>query len=301
MSRSWSGKSYGGGIGHRLLIWIARRGGRHVVYLALWVPVAWILVRDHAARIAIRDYWRRRQQHLDRLQLYWRCAFHFHSFGRILVDRVLIHLDPDALRHRHYGADRLEQAMQHPHGCIVLSAHVGNWELASHFLTFRKTTVMNMILLEDEDPQVREALARAMGEQPFNIIPLTDPLATSIAIAAALRRGESCALLGDRSVGAASNCVRVPFLGAEAAFPAGPFIAAMTTGALIVPTFTIKIGLDRYLVFADEPMRVPAVPRAQRQEALQQAVRRWAGRIEQVLDRVPYQWHNFYDFWAPPR
>ncbi|HAI49879.1 MAG TPA: acyltransferase, partial [Enterobacteriaceae bacterium] len=50
-----------------------------------------------------------------------------------------------------------------------------------------------------------------------------------------------------------------------------------------------------------EPFADPLVlPRATRQQALQEAVDRYAARLEYYALRSPLDWFNFFDFWQLP-
>lgn len=298
MTRSWSGKSHGGGLGHALVHAFARYGGLRACYALLIPPTIWFFLADAQARRNAVRYWQRVRPSLGRwgaLVMAWR---HFYSFARNLADRFLAAAAPGSLRFHNRGGERMDAAMRHPQGCILLSAHFGNWELAGRWLTTHPGVRINIVMLLDEAPEVQRELDRAMGEHPFGIIDLRDPFSASLEIAAALRRGETCCMLGDRTAGASSNAIAVPFFGSPARFPTGPFIAAAATGALIVPTFSYKERLDTYCLVADEPWTVRFSSRAARGRELEAAVARWAERLERMVRRHPLQWQNFFDFWA---
>jgi len=297
MSRAWSGRSHGGGLGHALVHGFARCGGVWVCYVLLLPPTVWFFLIDQNARRASVRYWQQVRPHLDRVGATFLALCHFYAFARILADRLVIAAAPAAIRFRNPGAARLDRAMRHPQGCIILSAHIGAWEMAGRWLRVHGQATINIVMLLAEDPRVQEQLDRAMGDHPFAIIDLRDPFAASLAIAAALRRGETCCMLADRTAGTAANTVAVPFLGRMARFPTGPFIAAAATGALLVPTFALKDGPTSYVLDADPPWQVAFTSRATRARDLEAAVGRWAGRLEQVVRRHPEQWQNFYDFW----
>jgi len=299
VNRAWSGRSHGGGLGHALVHAFARVGGVYLCYLLLLPPTCWFFLKDHAARRASVRYWRQVRPHLDGLGATFMALLHFYAFARILADRLVISAAPAAISFRNPGAQRLEQAMRHPQGCIVLSAHLGAWEMAGRWLRVHGQARINIVMLKAEDPRVQEQLDRAMGDHPFTIIDLRDPFAASLSIAAALRRGETCCMLADRTAGTSANTIAVPFLGRLARFPTGPFIAAATTGAVLVPTFALKDGLTSYVLDADPPWQVAFTSRATRGRDLEAAVGRWARRLEQVVARHPEQWQNFYDFWRP--
>jgi predicted LPLAT superfamily acyltransferase len=89
------------------------------------------------------------------------------------------------------------------------------------------------------------------------------------------------------------------FLGAPAAFPQGPFILA---SVLRVPVFLMFGILQRQrLNIYFEPFADPLLlPRATRQQSLQNIVDSYAQRLEHYSLLAPHDWFNFYDFWQRP-
>jgi predicted LPLAT superfamily acyltransferase len=179
----------------------------------------------------------------------------------------------------------------------MLSAHLGNWELSGRFLDRYQLGRTHLVMLQAEDPAVAEQVRAALDAKGLGVIDLKDPFAASLEIAAALRRGETCCMLGDRTVGSDDGTVTVPFCGGRARFPVGPFIAAAVTGAVVVPTFCLKVGWTSYATFAPTIWPLVLGSRRERQQHLGAAVARWARLLEAVVRRYPLQWHNFYDFW----
>lgn len=298
-AKPWSGRSHGGSLGHRAVYFVARIGGPTLCYLFVLVPTIVLFIRLHERRRICMAYWRRLRPSLGR----WGCAFmtlrQFWSFARLLADRFVISAAPGKLTHRSLGYDTLRNSAAHPQGCVMLSAHVGNWELSGRFLDHYRLAPTHLVMLQAENPAVAAQVRAALDAQHLGIIDLKDPFSASLEIAAALRRGETCCMLGDRTVGSEASTVTVPFCGGRARFPIGPFIAAATTGAVMVPTFCIKVGWTRYATFAPTIWPLALGTRRERQQRLAAAVARWAHLLETVVRRYPLQWHNFYDFWEP--
>jgi predicted LPLAT superfamily acyltransferase len=295
-AQAWAGRSLGGAAGHRLVHAFARLGGRRLCYLLLIPPTCWYFAVLAPRRRLIASYWRRMRPGLGRwgsLVMAWR---HFYSFARLLSDRFLI-AQPGALGHRSLSFQRLQAATRDPRGCLMLSAHVGNWELSGRFLASYGIAAFNLVMLDNEDPRIAAEVHAALGTRGISVISLKDPMQASLLIVAALARGETCCMLADRTAGDLQHTLAVPFCGLPARFPTGPFIAAALTGALILPTFCIKTGAARYTTFALPPWRLRFSTRAARSRELQGAVARFARELEWVVRRYPLQWHNFYDFW----
>ena len=300
--RAWSGRSHGGNaagnLGTALIAAGVRWGGRDLGYLLVAFPAVWLWLRDGRARQANIAYWQRLQPQWGRPRCAWRSLRHFWGFARTLADRLLQSLAPASLTFVELNIAAMEDAMRHPRGCILLSAHVGSFELSARWLAQRPTAPpINVVMLDAEDPRVQQQLAKSMGARPYAVIDLRDAWGAALAIAAALGRGETCCMLGDRTAGDPAATCAVEFLGGTAHFPHGPFIAAATTGALIVPTFCCRSGWATWTCEADAPWSIDLGPRQGRRERLQAVVQRWADRLAQQVRRHPGQWNNYYPFW----
>jgi predicted LPLAT superfamily acyltransferase len=108
---------------------------------------------------------------------------------------------------------------------------------------------------------------------------------------AALRRGEIVALQGDRALGTRGDTL-LPFFGAPAPFPLGPFVLARAAGAPVVPAFCLLDADHRYRIVVGAPFPVDAGAEAA-------ALGRWVSVLEGMVRRHPAQWFNFFDVWSP--
>ena len=176
------------------------------------------------------------------------------------------------------GAPEVERAIGEERGLILLSAHAGSWQMGGHLLATPGRTV-NLVVLEREEQRIRQMYDEALREKKFHILTATDDPLRSIAIVAALRRGEIVALHGDRTFGSTA-AVRIPFLGLPASFPVGPYLLAAATGAPVVHAFAVreKVGHYRFVCF---PARHVARERGSAQEEI---LRRCAEKV----CRAPY-------------
>ncbi|GDY12433.1 hypothetical protein LBMAG53_13110 [Planctomycetota bacterium] len=303
--RQWRGRSHGGGFGTALVRQVARWGGRDLCYVFLLFPALWFSVADRRARSAVIDYWRRMRPEQPRWRAALRVPFHFWRFACGLADRLLASV-PRAVIRTTDGFEQMIEAMRHPRGCIILSAHVGSFELSARWMArfgSAQATAsaamprFNLVMMDAEDPRVQAELAKTMGDRPYAVIDLRDPTTAALAVASALNRGETCCMLGDRTAGDASATVAVPFLGGIARFPTGPFIAAAATGAVIVPAFCCRAGWARWHCQADAPWTIDLGPRSQRRERLRHEVARWAARVEAQVRAHPWDWNNYFPFW----
>src|SRR6202035_3550777 len=114
-----------------------------------------------------------------------------------------------------------------------------------------------------------------------------------------IARGEWVAIAGDRTpVGGGGRISRVPFLGAQAAFSNGPYILAHLLGCPVYLLFCLREKDIYRLHFEAFAARI-ALPRTGRDAALTGYAERYAARLAYFAERAPFQWYNFFDFWAP--
>ena len=121
----------------------------------------------------------------------------------------------------------------------------------------------------------------------------------AIALSERIDSGEFVAISADRTaINNPHSAVRVPFLGAEASFPRGPLQLATALQAPVIHVCCIELA-GRYHVYFDVLSEGGAVPRKQRQDYQRQLLRNLIASLERHCLQAPWQWYNFFDFWAP--
>jgi len=187
------------------------------------------------------------------------------------------------------GAMRGVERLQGLDGAVVsLTAHIGNWELAGRILAQRSAGTTHVVVAVEEARVLERWLRRDGGGVRF--VPRSHPT-VSLALMAALRRGESVALQGDRALGNRGD-VSVPFFGHQAPFPIGPFQLARAAAVPLVPAFCTLDANGRYALRVLEPL---TIVRGGEEDAL----RVWVAMLERLVAQKPTQWFNFFDIWNP--
>jgi lauroyl/myristoyl acyltransferase len=173
---------------------------------------------------------------------------------------------------------------------ISLTAHVGNWELAGRVLAQHSARTTHVVVAVEEARALERWLRRDGGGIRF--VPRAHPT-VSLALIAALRRGEAVALQGDRALGNRGD-VPIPFFGHKAPFPVGPFHLARAAGVPVLPAFCTLDGDGRYVL---RVLPLMTIERGGEEEALAA----WVGTLEQIVAEKPTQWFNFFDVWSDAR
>ena len=171
-------------------------------------------------------------------------------------------------------------------GCVSVTAHLGNWELAGRLLTVLGRPV-HVVMAPEVDPAVEALLARG-GSAGVRFVRLTSPV-VGVELAAALRRGDVVAFQFDRPIGGRGDAA-VPFFGAPAVFPLGPFVLAAAAGVPVVPAFCVLEPSGIYGLHVEPAL---TVFRGSEDETLRTAVT----ILERYVRAYWDQWFNFYDVW----
>ena len=191
----------------------------------------------------------------------------------------------------------LNDALAAGHGAILMSIHLGNWELGGLGLAERGYR-MNVLTFREPDEKVnrqREELRRQRG---INFIYVdrdsTSPFAIVEAVNA-LNRNEVLAVLGDRD--GSSHSALFDFFGRPTPIPLGAAHLALVTGAPVIPVFVPLEG-ERYAAVMEEPIYFRG-ERGKRGEVIMEGTRQIVAVFERYIRAYPDQWYNFFDYWAP--
>ena len=110
-----------------------------------------------------------------------------------------------------------------------------------------------------------------------------------------LEQGGFVGMLADRTL-PSDTTIDIDFLGAPAAFPTGPAKLA----ALLRPPAVLMVGLfrggNRYEIHF-ERLAAPTSAKQNPEETIH-LITRYVARLEHFARVAPYNWFNFYDFWA---
>jgi len=283
----WAGRSRGTPLGHRIFLFLIRRVGLGAAY-ALLLPVSfWFTLFARAPGKAWERFYARIRPH-DRTPR-WQVRFRaYHTFGKLLIDKAAI---TGGLRDRftttHLQAGLLQRIMDSGTGGLLISAHIGNWQMASFMLKRYKGQV-SIVMLDAEVDAIKQVHEQASEDRRFEVIPLKPDMSHLFRIRGALAEGRLVCLHGDRAMPGSRTAMK-EFLGAPAAFPLGPFAIAAAFDVPVCFAFVVRTGPRKYTLQATEPLPVARDPHVH--------LDRFATALERIADEYPFQWANFYDFW----
>lgn len=177
------------------------------------------------------------------------------------------------------------QAQSVGRGVLLVTAHLGNWELGAGVMAEMGYT-MNAIALAHSDERLDRFFIRSRKRRGVHVIPVGSAVRS---VCAALARNELVGLLADRDYTRRNDPIL--FFGERARLPRGPVWLAVRTGAPIVPAFLLRQPDDTYVMRFHAPL-IPGVERD-----MVEMQRRLCTALETEISRNPFQWFMFRDVW----
>ena len=218
------------------------------------------------------------------------------DLGKALIDRATIGIKGvESIDIVSHDLDKLLALIREGHGLILLTAHVGCWQIAMAQLRSFNTPVSLLLHREEGDVDLHYFEHTGVSA-PFRIIDPLGYMGGVLEMMDVLRKGEVVSIMGDRVFGSDKNTVSVNFLGGKVRFPFSAFKLASATGAPIAVHLSYKSGPDSYEFMLDRAIRVPA-GLGKTEEAFRPYVAQFAEALESYTQRYPYQFFNFFNMW----
>lgn len=179
---------------------------------------------------------------------------------------------------------------------ILLTGHVGNWELMACWIAQRGHKV-TAIVRESDDREERGLIA-AMRER-MGVLSMSKraPMTRAVSL---LRRGEFLGILPDQHGG--NDGIPSPFFGLETSTSIGPAVFAYLTGAPLIPIFTRRVAPCRHKIRVAPPIEWEKL--ASRDDTIREITRRINGTIEEMVREAPDQWlaqhKRFKEYYGNP-
>jgi predicted LPLAT superfamily acyltransferase len=288
----WQGKSKGKPLGYRIFVGILNRWGVLPAYFLLRFVAFYYFLFSHKASKSILAYFRQKVGYgpaKSLLKLYR----NYYLLGQSIIDKVVIMSGiPNKFTFDFDGEEHLRQLAGMQRGGLLLSAHLGNWEIAGHLLK-RLDTRINIVMFDGEDRQIKEYMAAVTGKRQVNVILIRNDLSHIYAISDAFKNNELVCMHADRFI-EGNKTLTSEFLGAKARFPMGPFVLAAKFKVPVSFVFAMKETNLHYHFFASG---IKDYAHLSKEALMQQMLDDFVAEMESKVKKYPEQWYNYYNFW----
>ena len=297
--------------GMRLMLWVWRILGRRAFSCLLYPVVGVYWLTASRARRASQNWITRvraellaRQQPVPENLSSYR---HFLRFGEAMLDKIAGWRGELQFGRDVVFAPGAEAALDvdSARGKLLLVSHLGDVEVCRALAQRAGSKTINALVFSDNAQRFKQIMQEMAPQAGLNLMPVTDiGPDTAILLKEKIDRGEWIAIVGDRIAvnpqrGGEWRICWSRLMGQKAPFPQGPFILASLLRCPVDLLFALRQQGKLHIYC--EPFADPLLlPRADRQQALQQAIDRYAERLEHYALRSPLDWFNFFDFWQLP-
>jgi predicted LPLAT superfamily acyltransferase len=284
---TWDGKSKGTVLGYKIFVSIIRKAGVKPAYLLLlFVASYYFLFLDNRS---IYYYFRKRLGYSA-----WKARASvfksYFTFGQTIIDKVAISAGlRDQFTYEFDGVELLKETLAAKKGAVLISAHMGNFEIAEYF--FSEIDIdfqINLVTIDQEDTAIK-AYLESIKKPSVKLILIKEDMSHIFEINEALSKNEVVCFTGDRYV-QGSKLLEDNLLGETARFPAGPFMIASRLGVPVIYVYVMKEKNLHYHLYAREA-------KVKHRDA-QGLLRSYTDHLQQMIGKYPLQWFNYFDFWS---
>lgn len=285
----WDGKSRGTLLGYKIFVFFIKKAGIKTAYFVLYFVALYYFLTASRSNKAIFTYFRKRHGYSylkSKISVYQS----YLTFGKILIDKVAISSGlRDRFTYEFDGIETLKNLLADKKGGILISAHIGNFEVAERFFADIDFDMqINLVTTDMERNIIKEYLESISQKSSIKYIIVKDDMSHIFEINNALSNNELICFTGDRYFDG-SKTLETEFLGKKAKFHLGTFLIASRLKVPVVFVYVMKEPNLHYHLYAREA--------EVKHRDVQALLETYVSNLESMLKKYPLQWFNFFDFW----
>lgn len=222
----------------------------------------------------------------------------FRNFAKYLVDFFRSPRNTPryfAAHVRVEGMQYYDEALARNKGVVVLTAHIGNWEMGGQVIG-RNGYDFWVVALPHRNPHVNRFFDGRRENSGMKVIPFGKAARLCLQL---LKQNKLIALLGDRDFSNDRGIVADLF-GKPTYLPKGPAALAIATGATIIPGFMVRNPDDTFTLKIQKPVEPLPGQKASNEADILEVIGRYKTVIEGFIREYPDQWFMFRQFWIDP-
>jgi predicted LPLAT superfamily acyltransferase len=285
----WDGKSRGTVLGYKIFVFFIKKAGIKTAYFILYFVASYYFLFLKKSNQAIFYYFNKRlgYSYFKSKRMVYKS---YYTFGQTILDKISISAGMKSkFTYEFDGVEKLIHLLEEKKGGVLISAHIGNFEIAEHFFSEIDVNFqINLVTTDLEHSTIKNYLEKISKKSTIKIIIIRDDLSHIFEINAALARNELVCFTGDRYFEGVKS-LKEKLLNQEANFPAGPFLIASRLKVPVVFVYVMKEPNLHYHLYTRE-----ANVSHRDEKGLLKA---YTESVESMLKKYPLQWFNYFDFW----
>lgn len=188
------------------------------------------------------------------------------------------------------GLKHLDSVYKEGKGVIILTGHIGNFELLAAYLSLRGYK-LSVVGREAYDPKLNKLLVKNREKMGLENISSTEDVRKMIS---SLQKGRVLGILADQDSKKVKG-VYVNFFGKKAKTPLGPALLHLKYGFPIVPLAILRMGKYSYKIIVKKP--IVFTPTGKKEKDLVQITQLYTKELEKVIRENPSEWVWMHKRW----
>ena len=191
------------------------------------------------------------------------------------------------------GLTNIDKAIAAGKGVILLSSHIGNWELMGSYLSSCGYSI-NVVARKIYDERLNKILLNHRSSRGVKTLMREEATKDMIRV---LKSKEVLGILIDQDADVKGEFVE--FFGREAYTPIGATILAMKYNVVVLPTFTNRIGNNKHVIDIGEPIEL--IQTDDEKSDIIKNTQKLNDIIEARIKKYPEQWVWLHKRWRDAR
>jgi len=190
------------------------------------------------------------------------------------------------VKNRHY----LDETLRKGKGAVILTAHLGNWELGGAVIA-QLGYPFWVVALPHKVKKVNDFFDAQRQSKGVKIIPVGKAVRDCIS---QIKKNNFIALVGDRDF--SEKGIILDLFGKPTHFPEGPAALSLITRSPIVPGFMLRNKDDSFTLSFEQPLDFE--PGKEREKDIADLISCYKIIFEDYIRKYPEQWYIFQKFWV---
>lgn len=262
------------------------------VLTAGWTFLFFLIARDQRRAVAgnlraMHPQWSVFRGFVGAWQVFW-------NFAVTFVDALRCETGTGGVDWKVSGLEHMDELANRSEGCIILTAHMGNYDIAASMFASRFNRPLYAVRAPEREPETQkireEEMRRREAMYPnFRTLYNREGGLLGVELARLLGEGNIVAVQGDRVIFDVSPMDVELEPGLHMRLPKGPLFLARATRAPCYPLFITRDGWRRYRVTVHAPVMLPPRRRGDEEET----AKIWANAVFQTARLHWNQWFVF--------
>jgi lauroyl/myristoyl acyltransferase len=181
------------------------------------------------------------------------------------------------------GIENIDGVLKQNKGGIVLTCHIGNWEMGGVVMAMLGYDI-SALVLNHKHKNINDFFIKQREEKGLKVIPIDHSMKRCVS---ALRKKGLLAIAGDRDF--TNNGVIMDFFGMPASIPKGPAMFALKTNSPIIPGMLVRQDTFNYKLIFDTPIELKEIPGMDKDEIIKEADKKIVSIMEKNIRAYPDQ------------